>query len=122
MNGFPEHIFRSMGEDQVGRDFLFDRFEILLNLAADVWKEAVPEFFDDNLFPAGTGQEMLCAQCRFRGSFAVCGKDNPVNIRVAVFRQQPQYRAAASNLDIIAVGSEAQYFQRSGFVFSQFQV
>ena len=36
---------------------MFERFEIVLYLAADVWKEAVSEFFDDNLFPAGTGQE-----------------------------------------------------------------
>jgi len=46
-----------------------------------------------------------------------------MNFRVAVFRQQSQYRAAASNLDIVAVGSEAEYFQRgfSGFMKLQFQ-
>jgi hypothetical protein len=40
---------------------------------------------------------------------SIMGKDQ-IGHNVAVFRQKPQYRAAASNLDIIAVGTEAQFF------------
>src|SRR5262249_36477447 len=105
-------IFATVGQDEVGRVLPFELLEELLDLGADVGEEAVAEILADDFLLSRLGEEPSRAlECLGLPLAGRCSEHAPRHFRSAILLEQPQQRAAAPDLDVVAVRAQAQDFQ-----------
>src|SRR5881396_2065024 len=67
-----------VGEDHIGRGLLLQRFEVLLDLGADIREESVAKPLDDDLVVPRLGEEQPGAVPRLALAFRVGAEHDPV--------------------------------------------
>src|SRR2546422_9415835 len=88
-----------VGEDHIGRGLLLQRFEVLLDLGADIREESVAKPLDDYLVVPRLGEEQPGAVPRLALAFRVGAEHDPVKAGLRVSRSELQDRATAADLD-----------------------
>src|SRR5439155_12986499 len=100
------------GEHYVGPDRSLDLLEVLLDRRACLGKEAFPERVDLDGRRAGTGEHLGRRFPRLRLAARVGREYDPVDRGSRVLGEEAEDRAAGADLQVVAVGSQAEDGQR----------
>src|SRR6266404_782302 len=95
-------------EDDVRRYPPLQVLEELLDLAADVWKETVPEALHDDVLMLRVGEDTVAGGYRLAVALPTGTQHDPVDLGFVMGREQTQERPAAADLDVVAVGADTQ--------------
>ena len=96
-----------VGEDEVGRALALERLERLLHRRAGVGQEPVPELVHDDARARHARQEGRCGGARLGGPRRRRAEDHPRHLDVPE-GGEAEHRAAAADLDVVAVGAERE--------------
>jgi hypothetical protein len=100
-------IVARVGQNQVGREPAFQVLKKLLYLDALIGKEAVAELQDGDMLGSGTLQEKGRAAAGFAFAIRAGAKNDPVEFQIAPGTQELENRAAAADLDVVGMSTEA---------------
>src|SRR5882724_2750211 len=107
-------IVTRVSEDDVRRALGLQLLEERLDAFADVRKEARLEVPDDHVALRRIGEEALRAGQGLLVALAARADHHPLDFGMDVLRQEPQDRSAATDLDVVAVGADAEQTQGAG--------
>src|SRR5689334_15105158 len=97
-----------MGEDEVGGEPVFQILEVFLDFSRNVREKTVAEIFYAHLFLARTAEESFTAANGLIPAFPVRAEHHPIKFQGRVLLEPAQNGPAATNLDIVAMGAEAE--------------
>ena len=86
----------------------------VLDLAAVVGEEAVPEVADDDARLGAPSRSASALASRLGGALAVAAEHDPADLGDRALLDQLQDRAAAADLDVVGVGAEREQARRAG--------
>src|SRR5207247_2396431 len=92
-----------VGEDDIGRGLLLQRFEVLLDLGADIREESVAKPLDDDLVVPRLGEEQPGAVSRLALAFRVGAEHDPVKAGLRASRSELQDRATAGDIEVVGL-------------------
>ena len=101
-------VLAMMRKDHVWIEFGLDLLEIVLDLGAHIGEIAVTKRLNDNPPALSRAQEHLGAGLRFSRPLAASAKHDPQEVQVGIVCSDLENGAAATNLDVIAVGPQTQ--------------
>ena len=101
-------IIPVVGENQVGTALSFHRLEIVLDLGAEEREESITVLLNLDLLSSST-RERLGALPGLASPFFIRAEDDPVDDHVFEPLKEGQDRAAAADLDVVAVCSKAEH-------------
>jgi hypothetical protein len=101
-------VLALMGEHDIRIDLLLDLFESGFHFGANERHKAVGEFFEhESLEAIGAGKRFRGSlRLRFANSHGV--EDNPVKRAVGILIDEAEDGAAATNLNVVGMGTETQ--------------
>ena len=101
-------IVPRMRQDELGVDACLEHLERLLDLPADVRKEAVAEAVDDDLAGGSVREERRRARSSLVGSCSFGSEHHPGHVQVRARSREEKQGRAASDLDVVCVASECE--------------
>jgi hypothetical protein len=101
-----------MREYEVRRYVPLQAFEAFLYRSSVVREEAVGEIMNRHELLARAREKALSSQARFLGSKRRRTEHNPMHRQAGVFLHEAKKRSATSDLDVVAVGSQAKYYSQ----------
>ncbi len=97
-----------MGEYQVRSEIRFQLLEEFLDLGTDEWKEGVAEVAHDDPFVSSPSKKRGSTSIGFLLALRARAEHHPSNVKAGILGKQRKNRATATDLDVIAVRTEAQ--------------
>ena len=101
-------VITGVCEDNLRIDAAFQPLEDVLDRAADVGQEAVPEVVHLDARVSGTGQERSGARPGLDASFARRREDDPVDLEVGIRSREREQRSPAPDLDVVCVAADRE--------------
>jgi hypothetical protein len=101
-------VFAIVRQNEIGLANVFQVFEELLDLAADVRKEAIAKRLHQDFFALRLGEKAIGAFDRLCTALSAGAQHHPMHLCFGNFFEQTQDRPATANFDVVAVRAEAK--------------
>lgn len=101
-------VIAIMGKYEIGLKLFSNELEKLLDFLAFVGEKTVPETADDDVGTNRRSKEQTGRGKSLAFAAGITAENNPVEVEFTVLLYQAQNRPAAPDLDVIAMGAEAQ--------------